>query len=122
VSDYIFNQERIYASRLLNAQQLALYEQIYKPLSGRVTAPVLVIYLQDPVQKCLERIHERNRPYEQKIELEFLQALGSDYERLFAEWKVCPVIRPLMSRFDAMRDSDIEHLANQVRFYVAAHD
>ncbi len=122
VSDYIFNQERIYASRLLNAQQLALYEQIYKPLSGRVTAPVLVIYLQDSVQKCLERIHERNRPYEQKIELQFLQALGSDYERLFAEWKVCPVIRPLMSRFDAMRDSDIEHLANQVRFYVAAHD
>ncbi len=120
VSDYIFNQERIYASRLLNAQQLALYEQIYKPLSGRITAPVLVIYPQDSVQKCLERIHERNRPYEQKIKLSFLEGLDSDYRHLFAGWTVCPVIRLSMSKFDCLRNNDIEHLANQVRYYVGS--
>jgi len=119
VSDYIFNQERIYAGRLLNARQLALYEQIHKPFSAAVTPPVLVVYLCDSIKRCLQRIRRRNRPYEQNIAPEFLQALNCDYEQLFAEWKVCPVIRLSMSRFDATRDGDIEHLANQVRHYVA---
>jgi len=122
VSDYIFNQERIYATRLLNVRQLALYEQIYKPFSAQVAPPVLVIYLCDSIQKCLQRIRRRNRPYEQKIKLEFLQTLNSDYEQLFAEWKVCPVIRLSMSKFNGRRNNNIEHLANQVRFYVAAQD
>ncbi|MFQ6035473.1 MAG: 2-amino-4-hydroxy-6-hydroxymethyldihydropteridine diphosphokinase [Sedimentisphaerales bacterium] len=122
ISDYVFNKERIYASRLLSAEQLDLYEKIYSASGGfnaEVTQPTLVIYLQDSLQKCLERIRQRGRSYEQKIEPQFLQALSSDYEQLFTEWRACPVIRISMSEFDCRRDGDIEHLANQVKYYVA---
>jgi deoxyadenosine/deoxycytidine kinase len=112
VSDYIFDKEFIYANQLLNAGQLALYEQIYQSFSRQVAVPALVIYMQDTVEKCLQRIHKRNRPYEQKIELKFLEGLSSDYERLFSDWKNCPVIRTSIG-------ADIEHLANQVKSYVA---
>lgn len=122
VSDYVFDKELIYARRLLNAWQLSLYEQIYPTFSVKVDAPVLVIYLTGPPQQCLERIHKRNRPYEQKIELQFLEALDSDYEQLFTEWRACPVIRISMSEFDCRRDGDIEHLANQIRSYVICND
>jgi 2-amino-4-hydroxy-6-hydroxymethyldihydropteridine diphosphokinase len=118
VSDYIFDKELIYARSLLNPQQLASYEKAYQPVEGKVAAPVLVIYLRDSVQKCLERIHKRNRPYEQVIDLEFLEKLSADYERLFADWKLCPVIRLSMSEFDCTRNGDIEHLANQIKSYV----
>ncbi len=119
ISDYIFDKELIYARRLLDAQQLALYEKIYPPFSVEIAAPVLVIYLQDSVQKCLERIHRRNRPYEQKIEMQFLEALNSDYEQLFKHWKTCPVIRKQMSKLDYTKDANINHLANQIKSYVA---
>jgi deoxyguanosine kinase len=119
ISDYIFNKERIYANRLLNPQQLDLYEMIFQSISAGVTQPVLVIYIQDSVQRCLERIHNRNRPYEQKIELQFLEVLSCDYEQLFADLKICPVIRIQLSEFNCRRDSDIEHLANQVKYYIA---
>jgi len=128
ISDYIFDKELIYARRLLNVQQLALYEKIYPPFSAKIAAPVLVIYLQDSVQKCLERIHRRNRPYEQKIEPQFLEALNSDYERLFKDWKTCPVIRTQMSKLDYMKDANIDrhasnrridHLTNQIKNYIA---
>jgi deoxyguanosine kinase len=121
VSDYVFDKERIYARRLLNDEQLELYWKLYQPYSAQVTAPALVIYLRDTPQKCLERIHQRNRPYEQRIQLQFLEALSSDYHRLFADWKTCPVIRLSMSQFDCMRDGDIEHLVSQIRCYVALH-
>jgi len=119
VSDYVFDKELIYARRLLDKKQLAVYEQVYQPLAAKVAQPVLVIYLQDSVQNCLQRIHKRNRPYEQRIETEFLGTLSSDYDRLFTDWKSSPVIRISISEFDPVCGSDLQHLANQIRSYVA---
>jgi deoxyguanosine kinase len=117
VSDYIFDKELIYARRLLNMQQLVLYEKIYPPFSAEITQPVLVIYLTDSVQNCLERIYRRNRSYEQQIKLQFLEALNSDYERLFSNWKTCPVIRISIPKLDYTKDDNIDHLTNQIRSY-----
>ena len=119
ISDYIFNQDRIYAKQLLNDQQLELYDKIYEPISADVSRPVLVIYLRDSSKRCLKRIRQRGRPYEQRIELKFLDALSREYEQLFTGWRTCPVIRVSMSEFDCRRDGDIEHLTNQVGYYVA---
>jgi deoxyguanosine kinase len=119
VSDYIFDKELIYAKRLLNPQQLASYEDVYQPAGEKVATPVLVIYLKDSAQKCLERIHTRNRPYEQVIGRQFLEKLSADYEHLFADWKLCPIIRISMSNFDCTRNGDINHLKNQIESYVA---
>lgn len=119
ISDYIFYKELIYAKLLLNARQLTLYEDIYPSFSAKNAAPVLVIYLTDFAQKCLQRIHKRNRPYEQKIELQFLENLDSDYQQFFANWKASPVIRISISDFDCTKDGEIKRLANQIRSYVA---
>ncbi len=119
ITDYIFDKELIYAKRLLDEKQLALYEQTYPPLAANIIAPALVIYLTGSTQKCLERIHKRNRPYEQKIQLQFLTGLDGDYEQLFSDWKTCPVIRRGISKFDCTKDADVNNLANQIRKYIA---
>jgi len=112
ISDYVFEKELIYAKRLLNAQQLALYEEIYPPFAAKVAVPVLVIYMRAPAAECLERIRNRNRPYEQRIELAFLEALSTDYDRLFEDWTRCPVIR--ISTSEA---ADVDRLAHQIKHY-----
>ena len=122
VSDYIFDKELIYARCLLDARQLSLYEKIYPRFSSQVSSPVLVIYLQDSTKNCLVRIHKRNRPYEQKIEMQFLSSLDSDYRQLFKDWKTCPVIRKQVSKFDCTQDSDLQHLANEIKCYTAVKD
>lgn len=119
VNDYIFNKELIYANLLLSSEQLALYESIFEPFAKMVVEPVLVIYLQDSANNCLERIHRRNRPYEQRISLQFLQTLNTQYERLFANWKRSPVVCLSISEFDCTRSDDIKYLAEQIRYYVA---
>ena len=114
VSDYVFDKELIYARCLLDAQQLALYEEIYYPLAVKASSPTLVIYMCDSPENCLQRVHRRNRPYEQQIELPFLDVLSNDYERLFSNWKVSPFVR-----VPKAEDVDIEHLADQIRYYTA---
>jgi deoxyadenosine/deoxycytidine kinase len=120
VTDYVFDKEMIYARRLLSPVQLALYEALYEPIAQRVAMPVLVIYLQDTPAHCLQRIHGRNRPYEQGITLEFLEALDGDYRRLFEGWKACPVLRVPASRLTGYHAPVIEHLVLQIRAYLAA--
>jgi len=120
INDYIFEKELIYAERLLNPQQLSLYKKIYSTVGQfnmKIARPVLVIYLRDSVHRCLERIRRRNRPYEQNIELRFLEALDSDYQQLFSSWNICPVIRKQVSQLDYAKGNSIAHLANQIRCY-----
>jgi deoxyguanosine kinase len=117
ISDYIFEKENIYAERLLDTEQQVLYKSLSRHLAGNVAKPVLVIYLQDSVESCLERIHKRNRPYEQKIEPQFLKTLDSDYEKLFTNWSTCPVIREQTCTLDHLAQS-VEDLSNQVRSYI----
>jgi deoxyadenosine/deoxycytidine kinase len=105
---------------LLTPRQLELYERIYEPFAERVASPVLVIYLQDSAERCLERIHGRNRPYEQGITLEFLEGLAGDYERLFADWTGCPVVRVPASQVGVDDEAALEHVALQVKAYVAS--
>jgi deoxyadenosine/deoxycytidine kinase len=120
VTDYVFDKELIYARRLLNGEQLKLYETIFPPFAARATTPMLVLYLEDSPRACLDRIRRRNRPYEQKIALGFLEALDRDYKRLFAGWKVSPVIRIPASRLTGYSEPVVEHIVRQVRAYIAA--
>lgn len=114
ISDYVFDKELIYARRLLDGQQFALYENIYHLVAGKVALPALVIYMCDSPQNCLERVRRRNRPYEQQIRLPFLETLSSDYERLLGDWKICPVVR-----VPKAEDTGVERLVDQIRRYTA---
>lgn len=119
LTDYVFEKELIYARRLLNADQLRLYESIYRPFAQRIVRPVLVVYLQDSPSECLRRIRRRNRPYEQKITLEFLSALDKAYRRLFANWEECPVLRVPAWRLTGYSEVAVEHVVRQVEAYLA---
>ena len=119
VTDYVFDKELIYARLLLDAEQFGLYESIYQPFVQRVTTPALVIYLEDSPRGCLERIHQRNRPYEQRIRIEFLEALDREYRRLFDGWKASPVIRIPTSTLSGYDEGAVEHVVRQVKAYIA---
>ena len=116
-TDYIFEKDLIYARRLLDKDQLWVYERLYTACPEHVTKPVLVVYLRDTAENCLDRIHRRNRPYEQKIEPEFLSKLDTAYDSLFSDWMQCPLIKISKPEFDCTRQADIEYLINQINAY-----
>ncbi len=117
VTDYLFQKEQIYAKLLLNAEQLALYQKYYSIVSPAIINPVVVIHLQNPPRQCLERIHKRSRPYEQRIKSSFLEAVGVGYEHGLRDWKVCPVIRLL--DFDCFDKNAVDSLVRQLKYYLA---
>lgn len=117
VTDYVFDKEMIYARRTLDTDQFAQYKKNNSEAAPLVAEPVLVIHLVESSQVCLDRIRRRNRPYEQRIELETLESLAGDYEKLFAGWRTSPVIRLGPDEFNGLDEADVKRLANEVRSY-----
>jgi len=118
-TDYVFEKDLIYARQSLDADQLSVYEKLYPLCPANVIKPVLVIYLRDTAENCLDRIHHRNRPYEQRINTQFLSQLDAAYEQLFSQWTNCPVIRISKSEFDCTRPEDVDYLITQINAYCA---
>jgi 2-amino-4-hydroxy-6-hydroxymethyldihydropteridine diphosphokinase len=117
VSDYAFAKALMYARQWLSPAQLQQYMQMYDAVIRQVHPPVLIIFLQDTVQHCLERIRRRQRPYEQGIEPSFLEFQQRAYEEMFARWKTCPVIR--LKAEDCFHPQQVQKLAEEVSFYLA---
>jgi deoxyguanosine kinase len=118
VTDYVFDKEFIFAKLSLSQQQAEEYNRRHNELRDKVAEPVVVIYLQDAPKACLERINQRNRPYEKGIDLESLISLSADYEAMFAQWKICPVIRIDTGQFDCRNIGHVEELAKEIESYI----
>ena len=118
VSDYVFDKEMIYATKTLSDEQLASYAPEHDAVAGAVAECVLAVYLHDSPAACLARIDSRNRPYEKEIGLPALEAFAQDYDRLFAGWRKCPVIRLDAGRFNCTDAAQVNILANEMRHYV----
>jgi deoxyguanosine kinase len=118
LADYVFEQEQIYARRLLDGRQLEVYEKIYPAFVDRVCRPVLVILVQDSSQRCLDRIRRRSRPYEEGIQASFLDTLMHDYQTLLADWRQCPVMRVQADLLNCLVDGDVKKVVGQVNHYI----
>jgi len=118
VTDYIFAKEMIYAQQSLASEQFIVYKQRNSAVADSIARPVLVIYMKDSPQACLDRIHSRNRPYEQRIEIDTLTQLYNEYEKLFSDWPLSPLISIDVGSFNCLDTASIASLANEVNSYI----
>lgn len=83
VSDYLFDKDFIFATLNLQGAEWALYQDLYRHLSPRLTTPDLVVYLRADPDLLLQRIAKRGRPFERSIEADYLVRLSDAYDRHF---------------------------------------
>jgi deoxyadenosine/deoxycytidine kinase len=81
VSDYTKAKDPIFARALLHDREVELYERLSVGLDASVCRPDLTVYLDARNDVLLDRIRQRNRPYEVSIDVEYLDALRDAYAR-----------------------------------------
>jgi deoxyadenosine/deoxycytidine kinase len=111
VADYLFAKDRVFAGVNLDADELALYEQVYARLSVEVPRPDLVIYLQAPTDVLLDRIARRGIRYEQQIERNYLERLNAAYASFFHDYRDSPLLIVNSAQADFInREQDYQQL------------
>jgi deoxyadenosine/deoxycytidine kinase len=92
ISDYMFNKDRLFAQLNLAGDEWSIYEQIHAALAGQIATPDLIVYLQAETEVLMERISQRDRPYERTMDREYLEDLHRGYEQFFSGSQPSPVL------------------------------
>ncbi len=116
VCDYIFQKDRIFANLTLSDHELNLYNRVAGILEREVPVPDKVVYLQHPVETLLDRIRDRGRPFERRIDRDYIRTLNDAYNHFFFHYELAPVLIVNSTRvdFDA-REDDLEDLIREIK-------
>lgn len=111
VADFLLEKDRLFAQVLLDADELALYDEVHAQLTLNAPTPDLVVYLQAPVDVLFERIRARGNEAERSIDRAYLEQLNDAYTRLFHYYEGAPLLIVNAERIDfAHCDDDYRQL------------
>src|SRR5260370_29982430 len=88
----------------LSAEELALYEQIYKLVEAQMVKPDLVVYIAARAEVLATRLRKRNRNFERYISYEYLERVSSAFRDFFFYYEETPLL--------VVDSSDIDFIAN----------
>lgn len=111
VCDYVFDKNRLFARLNLDERELAIYDEVEGPVRDLVASPQAVVYLHDEIERCLDRIRQRGRTFEQSISAGYLRRLADHYEGLLAKYPPGMVLRLDCSKHDCRQTETAEHVA-----------
>lgn len=115
IADFIIEKDPLFARLTLSAEELALYESLYRYVKPQTPAPDLVIYLQASPETLIERIRRRGLAYEAGITEDYLHRLADAYSRLFYDYAAAPVLIVNSDNLNFVDErADLELLLGQV--------
>ena len=115
VSDCLMEKDRLFAELTLDAEEMKLYEQVYRHVTVDAPVPDLVIYLQAPVDVLLKRIARRGIHYERNIDAAYLARLSEAYARMFLYYDAAPLLIVNAANINLVdSDQDYQALLEQI--------
>jgi deoxyadenosine/deoxycytidine kinase len=116
VTDFMQEKDGLFAALNLEADELALYEQVRARFAPAVEPPDLVLYLQAPAEVLIDRIRRRGRPQEAAVSMTYVQQLVDAYTTFFHRYDRSPLLIVNAAEFNpAERDEDFALLLDQIR-------
>jgi len=113
VANFLIEKDRLFAELNLDADEMALYNNINTHLAIDAPTPDLVIYLQAPVSVLHSRIQHRAIKSEQLIDKAYLSRLVDAYTEFFHYYNEAPLLIVNASELDLADDKlDYEQLIN----------
>lgn len=98
----------LYLQGFIHQRDYDTYNELYQVLCESLPAPDLLIYLRAPVKVLYERILQRGRDYERRIDPDYLRQLNTLYEEWIASFTLCPVL--------TISTSDVNYIAEPTHF------
>ena len=80
ISDYTFEKDALFARINLKGDELDMYYNVQQALAEKITPPNLVVYLRATTDTLMQRIAQRDRPYERTMEREYIDLLNRSYD------------------------------------------
>ena len=116
ISDYTFDKDRLFAEVNLYGDELEMYFRVHEALAEKIIKPDLVVYLQADTDVLMQRIAQRDRPYERQMEIDYIHTLNLTYEQHFANYPAEHCLTIHTNHLDYVRNpEDLENVNQRIR-------
>lgn len=117
ISDYLFDKDRIFARLNLSGDEMALYDSIYGIMNSIAAKADMVVFIQSSVDRLMQNIRERGRPYEKEMSRSYIEELNNAYNHFFHHYSRSPLIIINASEVDFVQnESHLKYIEDQI-FY-----
>lgn len=83
ISDYTFEKDALFARINLQGDELDMYYRVHEALAEKIQRPDLVVYLRADTDLLLQRIAQRDRPYERDMDRDYIEQVCNAYDDFF---------------------------------------
>jgi len=118
LSDYTFEKDALFARINLGGDELEMYDRLHEALAEKITVPDLIVYLRAETETLMQRIAQRDRPYERQMERDYIAQLNQGYDDFFLgdTRHRSPVLVIDCNRLDYVRNpEDLHWIENRIR-------
>jgi len=116
ISDYTFQKDRLFAEVNLDGDELEMYFRVHEALAEKITPPDLIVYLRADTDVLMQRIAQRDRPYERQMEVGYIDTLNNTYENHFGNRSEKNILVINTNELNYVRDSqDLEYVEQRIR-------
>jgi deoxyguanosine kinase len=85
ISDYTFEKDALFACLNLKGDELDMYYRVHEALAEKIVKPGLVVYLRASTDVLMQRIAQRDRPYERDMDRTYIHDLNQTYDNHFSD-------------------------------------
>ena len=85
IADYTFEKDALFAGINLEGDEFGVYYQVHEALGEKIPLPDLIVYLRADTDILMQRIANRDRPYERNMERSYIDQLNHAYDDFFGE-------------------------------------
>jgi deoxyguanosine kinase len=117
IADYTFEKDALFARINLAGDELDMYYKVHEALAEKIPLPDLVVYLRAETGVLMQRIAQRDRPYERNMEWSYIEQLCQAYDEFFAKHhRGSPVVTIETDQQDYIRDPEqLKWVENRIR-------
>jgi deoxyguanosine kinase len=117
IGDYTFEKDALFAAINLKGDELEMYYRVHEALAEKIPIPNLIVYLRADVDLLMQRIAQRDRPYERNMERSYIAELAGAYDDFFSAGnRRAPVMTVEVDHHDFLTNpADLHWIENRIR-------
>lgn len=117
ISDYTFEKDMLFAKINLKGDELEMYYKVHEALAEKIQQPDLIVYLRATTLQLMQRIAQRDRPYERDMDPGYIEQLNATYDDYFLNQPhPNPVLVIDTNHLDYVRyPEDLRWIENRIR-------
>ena len=117
ISDYTFEKDALFARINLQGDELEMYYRVHEALAEKIQQPKLIVYLRAETPLLLQRIAQRDRPYERDMDPAYIEQVNQAYDDFFLNSAHrSPVLVVETNHLDYVRyPEDLRWIENRIR-------